>query len=299
MLDRSSQLAVPDESYFVPQLAARHRGPVDAASFVDDLRRIRTLAEWGVDPERVRARLRDGMAPGEAIAAVFETYAAGRGKARWGDKTPMYMQYLPLLEGLFPQARFVHLIRDGRDVARSFLAMPEGVVTKTWAHPRTVPDFACEWRTEVEAARRLGARVGPGRYLEVRYEALVAEPEGRLRAICSFADLPYEPDLLRHSEGIDVSAKPHQKSLERPLTPGIRDWRREMDPADAAAFEDVAGELLAALGYELSTGSPQPPSARARARLAAYRARSWAWRTTGRGVQRSPLWRRRHPAKPS
>jgi hypothetical protein len=294
MLDRSSQLAVPDESYFVPQLAARHRGPIDAASFVDDLRRIAMLEEWGVDPDRVGERLRDGMRPGEAIAAVFETYAAERGKQRWGDKTPMYMQYLPLLEELFPTAQFVHLVRDGRDVACSFLAMPQGVVTKTWAHPRSIADVACQWRTEVEAARRLGSRVGPGRYFELRYESLVTDPEGELKAVCSFASLPYEPGMLRHSEGVDVSAKPHQASLTRPLTPGIRNWRTEMTLADAAGFEDVAGELLAALGYELSTGAPRPPSAHARARLASYRARAWAWRAAGRGVQRSPLWRRRH-----
>jgi hypothetical protein len=294
MLDRSSQLAVPDESYFVPQLAARHRGPIDAASFVDDLSRIATLAEWGVDPGHVGERLRDGMRPGEAIAAVFETYSAEHGKARWGDKTPMYMQYLPLLEELFPTAQYVHLVRDGRDVACSFLAMPEGVVTKTWAHPRSAADVACQWRTEVEAAQRLGGRVGSARYLELRYESLVADPERELRAICAFSGLPYEPGMLRHSEGVDVSAKPHQHSLARPLTPGIRDWRTEMAPAEAAGFEDVAGELLAALGYELSTGAPRPPSARARARLASHRARSWAWRAAGRGVQRSPLWRRRH-----
>jgi hypothetical protein len=295
MLDRSSQLAIPDESYFVPQLAARHRGPIDTSSFVDDLRRIGTLLEWGVDPDRVSERLSDGMGCGEAIAAVFETYAADRGKERWGDKTPMYMQYLSLLEELFPQALFLHLVRDGRDVARSFLAMPEGVVTKTWAHPRSVPDFACEWRTEVEAARELGARVGADRYLEVRYEALVTEPERELRAICAFAGLPYEPGLLRHTENTEVRSKPHQQSLSLPLTPGIRDWRKEMSPADAAAFEDVAGQLLAALGYELATGQPRPPSLRARARLAWYRAGSWAWRTTGTAVQRSPLWQRRHP----
>jgi hypothetical protein len=295
MLDRSSQLAIPDESYFVPQLAARHRGPIDAASFLDDLRRIRTLAEWGVDPERVGERLRDGMRPGDAIAAVFETYAADRGKGRWGDKTPMYMQYLPLLEELFPRAQFVHIVRDGRDVARSFLAMPEGIVTQTWAHPRSVPDFACEWRTEVEAAQQLGARVGPERYREVRYEALVAGPERELRAICTFAGLSYEPELLRHTEDAAASSRPHQQSLNRPLTPGIRDWRKEMSAADAAAFEDVAGGLLEALGYELSTGSSRPPSLRARARLASYRTRSRAWRSAGFAVQRSPLWRRRHP----
>jgi Sulfotransferase family len=295
MLDRSSQLAIPDESYFVPQLAARHRGPIDAAEFVDDLRRIGTLAEWGIDPERVGERLRDGMKPGDAIAAVFETYAADRGKERWGDKTPMYMQYLPLLEELFPRAQFVHLVRDGRDVAVSFLAMPEGVVTRTWAHPTSVADFACEWRTEVEAAQRLGARVGPEWYLEVRYETLVAEPERELKAICAFAGLPFEPDLLRHTAGAAASGKPHQQSLNRPLTPGIRDWRKELSAEGAAAFEDVAGELLGALGYSLSTGQPRPPSLRARARLVSYRSRSWAWRSAGSAVQRSPLWRRRHP----
>ncbi|HXV58819.1 MAG TPA: sulfotransferase [Gaiellaceae bacterium] len=295
MLDRNSRLAIPDESYFVPQLAARHRGPLAATAFLDDLRRISTLVDWGVDPERVAGRLRDGMPPGDAIAAVFETYAADRGKERWGDKTPLYMQYLALLERLFPTARFVHLVRDGREVALSFLSMPEGIVTRSWAHPTSAADVACQWRTEVGAARRLGARLGPGRYLEIRYEALVAEPERELAAICSFAGLSYEPEMLRHAEAADVAAKPHQRSLRRPLTPGIRDWRTEMAPADVAAFEDVAGELLAELGYELSTGPPRPPSPGARARLASYRARSWAWRTAGRGVQRSPLWRRRHP----
>jgi hypothetical protein len=295
MLDRNSRLAIPDESYFLPQLAARHRGSIDVTSFVDDLRRIDTLADWGVDPERVRERLCDGMRTGDAIAAVFETYAAERQKERWGDKTPMYMQYLPLLEELFPRAQFVHLVRDGRDVASSFLAMPEGVVTKTWAHPRSVPDFACEWRTEVEAARELGARVGPERYLEVRYEDLVAEPQSALGAICSFARLSYEAGMVRHTEDVAASSQPHQQSLKRPLTPGIRNWRSEMSPVDAAGFEDVAGELLGALGYDLATGPARSPSLQARARLASYRARGWAWRAAGTAVQRSPLWRRRHP----
>jgi hypothetical protein len=293
MLDRNSQIAVPDESYFVPQLAARHRRPIEVEPFVEDLRRIGTLLD-GVDPDRVRKRLRDGMAPGAAIAAVFETYAADRGKARWGDKTPMYMQYLPLLERLFPDALFVHLVRDGRDAALSFLAMPPGIVTRTWAHPRSVADFACQWRTEVEAARLLGARVGPGRYREVRYEALVAGPEPEVEAVCAFARLPYEPEMLRYAEDVDVSKKPHQQSLTRPPTPGIRNWRTEMAGSDAEAFEDVAGELLEELGYRLSTGTPRPPSPRARARLASYRARSAAWRGTAAALQRSPLWRRRH-----
>ena len=98
MLDRNPSLSVPDESYFVPQLARRHRGSVDPAAFLDDLRRLPTLVEWGLSADAVARRLRPGMTTGAAIAAVFEAYAAELGKARWGDKTPLYMQYLPLLE---------------------------------------------------------------------------------------------------------------------------------------------------------------------------------------------------------
>ena len=296
MLDRHSQLAVPDESYFIPQLARRHRDPPDLDTFVDDLARLETLREWDVAPVEVRERLVPGAPLGAAIAAIYEVYAAKRGKQRWGEKTPMYMQHLPLLDRLFPDARYVHLIRDGRDAATSFLRMPPGIVTRTWAHPRTVADFACQWRTEVAAARALGRRVGPACYREVRYEELVRAPEDELRRICEFLELSFEPPMLEYVGRVDLANKPHQQSLARPPTPGLRDWRRELPPADACAFEAVAGDLLAELGYELLEPTPTPrPSVSARARLVAYRARVAAWNATASAVQRSPLWRRRHP----
>ena len=161
MLDRHSELAVPDESYFVPQLADRHLRHVDPDDFVDDLRRIDTLADWDVPLDKVRARLTKGMPIGAAIATVYAVYADERGKSRWGDKTPMYMQNLRLLERLFPDALFVHLIRDGRDAALSFLSMPKGLMTETWMQPRDVGAFASQWRAEVKAAQRLGRRVEP------------------------------------------------------------------------------------------------------------------------------------------
>jgi sulfotransferase family protein len=290
MLDRHSQLAVPDESYFVPQLADRHLRRIDADDFLDDLRRIDTLAEWGVPLEQVRTRLLDGMPVGSAIATVYAVYAEERGKQRWGDKTPMYMQNLRLLERLFPDARFVHLIRDGRDAALSFLAMPGGIVTETWMHPRTAADFACQWRTEVGAARRLGRRVG-GRYLEVRYEDLVADVQAVLRRICGFAGLDYEPSMADYTGKVDVSAKPHQQRLMQPPTKGVRDWRTQMAPRDVDAFEDVAGDLLRELGYETSHNAR--PAGRARAEW--YAARALAWRGSSFGLRRSFLWRRRHP----
>lgn len=289
MLDRNPALAVPDESYFVPQLARRHRGAVDTEAFVDDLRRLSTLVEWGLSPDAVATRLHPGMTSGEAIAAVFEAYAAKHGKPRWGDKTPLYMQHLRLVERLFPTASYVHLVRDGRDAAVSFLAVPRGIMTEGWGHPRDASGFACQWATEVRAARALGGRVGPGRYLEVRYEALVADPAAELRRICEFAALDYDEGMLGYVGETESARKEHQQRLNEPPRVGVRDWRTEMPSGAREAFEAVAGDLLAELGYEVSARG------HAAARLAAYRARTDAWRAVAAVTQRSPLWRRRHP----
>jgi hypothetical protein len=294
MLDRHSQLAVPDESYFIPQLADRHLRRIDADTFVDDLSRLDTLAEWHVPLDEVRARLRDGMQVGEALATVYAVYAEKRGKPRWGDKTPMYMQNLRLLERLFPDALFVHLIRDGRDAALSFLSMPRGIVTETWMHPRTAADFACQWRTEVAGARRLGGRVG-GRYLEVRYEELVDDVEAALQRICTFAGLDFEPGMTDYAGNVDVSAKPHQQRLTQPPTKSVRDWRAQMAAGDVEAFEEVAGDLLLELGYETT----HAPAAGGRLKLASYGIRAGAWRAASFGLRRSFLWRRRHPVLPA
>jgi hypothetical protein len=293
MLDRSSQLAVPDESYFVTQLAHRHGRRPDIEAFAEDCRRLSTLRDWGVTPDDLD--LRPGTTTGEAIAAVYARYAALQGKPRWGDKTPMYMQHLPLLARLFPEARFVHLIRDGRDAALSFLGVPPGIMTRTWWQPRSAVDFACQWRTEVEAAQRLGRRVGPERYLEVRYEALVADAPGELRRICAFANLPFEDEMLAYAGAVDVSAKPHQQRLLQPPTRNVRDWRTDLAEEDARAFEGVAGDLLRRLGYDLLVPEGRYPTTEARARLARYRALVTAWNATSYATQRSPLWRRRHP----
>jgi sulfotransferase family protein len=294
ILDRSPGVAIPDESFFVPTLARRHGRFLRAAEFVEDLRRLPTLAAWGLSARDVAPRIRDGMDVGAAIAAIFEAYAERQGKPRWGDKTPMYMRHLGLLERLFPTAQYVHLVRDGRDAAASFVQMPEGTFTRTWAHPESAAAFACLWRTEVLGARELGGRVGPDRYLEARYEELVADPERVVRRICVFAGLPFEQAMLEYTGAVDVSDKPHQQRLLTPPTARVRDWRAELSEEEARAFERVAGDLLAELGYEV-LGRPRPPGLRERLALASYRARLAAWNAMAAVLQRSPLWRRRHP----
>src|SRR5215468_1311913 len=294
MLDRNTTLAIPYESFFVPQLAHRHWRRPDLDHFLDDLGRLRTLYDWGITPEDVRPRLREGMTTSEAIGAIFETYAERQGKLRWGDKTPLYMQQLPLLERLFPDAIWVHLGRDGRDAALSFLELPEGFSGRTWAQPHTVVQFAGRWRTEILAARQLGSHVG-GRYLELRYEDLVAEPERELQRVCEHASLPWEPQMLEYAGTSEVAEMPEHRNLAQPPTPGLRDWRNQMSRDDALAFEGVAGDVLQSSGYELLEPNVRYPNRQGRFELARFAALSWSWNATAAAYQWSPLWRRSHP----
>jgi hypothetical protein len=168
-------------------------------------------------------------------------------KTRWGDKTPGYVRHIRALADLLPEAHFVHLIRDGRDVALSWLDVPFG--------PKSITEAAMRWRKDVRVGRRAGRRHAAGRYMEVRYENLVSRPEKVLRRICDFVDLTYERKMIDYTSRaeavIQATLEPesHQR-LRRPPTPGLRDWRREMPEDDVRDFRAVAGDMLEKLGYD-------------------------------------------------
>lgn len=293
MLDRHSELAIPSESYFIPQLWDRHGPRPDREAILADLGRLARVREWGVTPDDVSPRLATDPSFSDVIGAVYRAYSDTRGKARFGDKTPAYMQRLDLLETVFPGAQYVHIVRDGRDAALSFLAMRRRP-RFNWARPRGLGDFACQWDFEVRGARRFGATVARDRSLELRYEDLVAEPERRLREVCAFLGLAFEPGMLEYHLDVDASTREDHPRLAQPPTAGVRDWREQMPPRDVERFEAIAGPLLGELGYPRAYPAPSP-AARARAALeaAVFRARLTSWRAALALVRRSPAWRLR------
>jgi len=131
----------------------------------------------------------------EAVRAVFRCYARPRGKDLVGDKTPWYGLAIPRLTQAFPEARFVHIVRDGRNVALSFLDRADPLLPSL-----TLPAAAARWRRRVLAARTAGAVLGPQRYREIRYEDLLDEPEGVLTGLCTFLDLDFSPQMLQYAE---------------------------------------------------------------------------------------------------
>jgi LPS sulfotransferase NodH len=292
MLDRHSQLAIPSESYFIPQLWHRHGTEVEREAFVADLARLERIAEWGVDPAEVGARLGQRSPFHEAVQAIYRCYADARGKSRFGDKTPLYMQQLEVLDRAFPEAQYVHIVRDGRDACVSFLQMQRRP-RFNWARPRGVAGFAAQWRREVEGARRFAARRAGGRYLELPYEQLVAEPRSRLAEVCAFLGLEFEEGMLEYHRDVDRTRLVDHPLLGEPPKSARSRWREDMAPGDVRRFEAIAGDLLDALGYERAGRSRSRGRVRATVDRAAYAARVVTFNGAVSLVRRSPVWRAR------
>ncbi len=251
-------LAIPPESHFLGrmiELESTYNGPAgfSAQRFLADLFARPWLAHWELGEEAIKeAILSDPPTDlADAVRLVFGLYAQLSGKPRYGDKTPRYVLYLPQIAELFPEARFVHIVRDGRDVTLSLLE-------KEWGANNAI-EGALFWKRRVEAGREAGRALGPLRYHEVRYENLVDDTEAIVRSVCEFIELPFDPVMLRFYEGPrpDVERGVRRRGglgrkggLLRPPTKGLRDWRLQMSKIDVAVFEVLAGDLLRELGYQ-------------------------------------------------
>lgn len=256
IVDTHPDIAIPRESHFITQFADRpfaRAGAFDPEGFLAALAKHERFVRWEIPIEDVRAAFDDDppAAYPDAIRRLFATFAAHRGKPRYGDKTPRYVTEIPTLAAMFGEARFIHVIRDGRDTALSLLEMPLGV--------RTTDQGALYWAERVRAGREAGRALGPDRYLEYRNEDLIDDPEVVVRRICDFVDLPFDPAMLRYYERVGPIEQEHARHLAKPPTKGLRDWRTDMSPTDARVFELLVGDLLAELGYEVR-GAPLAPT---------------------------------------
>ena len=270
MLDAHRELTIPPETHFVPDLikAARNGGRTDAmlAALTDN----RTWSDFGIDAEEMRSRL-EAVEAGDAAAAVrafFDAYAARQGKARWGDKTPAYMLAVQRIGRTLPESRFVHLIRDGRDVALSQSA-------RALNEQPPPAEQAARWVKRIGKSRDQAQTLKGARYVEARYEDLVRDPAPTLQRICEFIDLDWDPAVLNYheraaerltemagelrAEGSHATQAAgyridnHAPTTKPPDPSKLDKWKSEMSEQDVAAYEEVAGDLLSELGYELGS----------------------------------------------
>jgi hypothetical protein len=168
------------------------------------------------------------------VDSMFINFAASQGKYRWGEKTPMYLQHIELLSTHFPCAQFIHIIRDGRDVAQSFQRRYKK--EPCWTIYR--------WKKTTEMGRVQGKKLGDNRYMEIKYEELTNNPERILEQICNFLSLPYYASLCKNDSS---QMDPDRRAGF--IVPNSEKWRSYFSEKQIIKLEQIAGGFLTELGY--------------------------------------------------
>lgn len=270
MIHAHPRLAIPPETRFLTK-AWRQRaryGDLQTKAQRRALARVCTrprsrIADLGLDPKATRrAILAAPPTLGTAFGVVFQEFARLHGKARWGDKRPLYHQETDVLLRLFPDAQIVHIIRDGRANVASLKRMP-------WWPYDSVGTMAA-WSLAEYCARRDLRRLPSDTVHLVRYESLVADPTTVLGELCDFLEEDFDEAMLEPAEVSHVV--PERKTWHENLrgevsTAPVQAWRSKLEPWEIGLMETVLRRALDRYGYPL-TGAGARPSPRLLARYA-------------------------------
>jgi Sulfotransferase family len=207
----------------------------------------------------------------ELISRIFDRVAEDRGKPLAGTKTNKLVPGIRTAHQLWPDAKFVHIIRDGRDLCLSAIQWRRAATLAehyaTW-NQEAVSTAALWWEWNVRMVCEAGSSLASGSYYEIRYESFVAHPADECSALCDFLGVPFDEAMLRFNEGKERTEPGlSAKHAWLPPTPGLRDWRTQMPAEDIERFEAVAGDLLSELGYDRGTDVTSNESLQYAARL--------------------------------
>lgn len=278
ILDAHEDVAVAPETFFVRRFADRrkHYGrlgdPRHREKLLSDLLATPEFAEMGLDPAEFRRTVDALASPSleyhEVFAAWLDAYRRRRGKRIVGEKTPNHLLAMRRLEDWFPNARFVHIVRDPRAVAESWRGVP-------WTNGSLEAD-AEVWRRYLETSRREPPLRAPCHV--VRYESLIANPESETRRMCEAIGLSYSDTMLRFhevgAEAVNVEREPWKAEALKPLSiAGADRWRERLDADEIARIEAVVCFEMRRAGYRPATPLPRLLPAAIRSALARRRER--------------------------
>jgi hypothetical protein len=261
MIDAHPEMVVTHETHWLLSTIGALEAGHDANVVHKHLLNQATWPDMGITDDELTDILAAGdpLHPGETLRNIYRCYADRHSVSRVGDKTPAHGSAMVEIERLLPEAHFIHIIRDGRDVAVSYRGLRFGP-------GNDAGDAAIFWKSHLTEIRRQGAKVR--KYMEVRYESLIEDPETTLRQIGEFIGLPFNRRQLdshmfaasRLSElktvsrnGRTLAAEQrqeiHKLTLQKPDKSRVGRWRTAMAHSEIEAFDNAAGDLLAELGY--------------------------------------------------
>jgi hypothetical protein len=231
----------------------------DVARLVDAIHGHERIRLW--DAELQREALLADLPPGDygAVVARFHAeYARAKGKPYWANVDIATFENMDLVNSWFADARFLHIIRDGRDVALSHQTMPYGA--------GNIAECARAWVNRTATSVKMGRILGPARYMTVRFEDLVLDTRPSLERMCDFFGVAFDEGMLRYGEMVDAKIPENRRwlwpSIARPPQESkVGQWRRRMSRTQRIVFEGIANETLKAWGYDAYAAIPKSAAA--------------------------------------
>lgn len=253
MLSSHPEVAIPDETCFYSRVYKDNYdrlGELTTDNWQEALKlslEFYRIQDLQLDPSAIKAKCLQQNPSWETIfLAILALYAEKQGVKRVGEKTPRHIAYIERLQRVFPQARFIYLVRDPRAVVLSLMNAPFG--------SRRIGNSCNLWL--YGHGYHQGYRNALGdRYKIVRYEDLVTQPESTLREICQFLSLQFSPQMLqfhrRKELGFNKRDFQHMSNTLKPLfTSSVDKWREELSSAQIAIVQSALGKEMQEMGYE-------------------------------------------------
>ncbi len=187
----------------------------------------------------------------DLIKFVVRVYGEKVGKPTpkiWIDHTPTNMKYSATLLNIFPDAKFIHIVRDGRAVASSLIPLDWG--------PNTIDKAAYFWLKRVQYGIQAEESIKNGQIVRISFEELVENPKETLEGLCSFLNITFQSQMVKGA-GFNVpsyTVKQHSLIGNPPDKNRINIWEKKLTPRQVEIFESIAGDLLLKLGYSLHYG---------------------------------------------
>ncbi|MEU5552846.1 sulfotransferase [Micromonospora sp. NPDC047793] len=224
--------------------------PVNRKRLISDLTLLIDLnaLAWqpgSLDPVRATRRML-GNTLAHAVLAIYDTVALDAGCSAWVSKCLENVHYADQLLATGAEITFLHLVRDPRDVALSFLRSPIG--------PKDPRAVALRWLQDQEAARTARTLAGPNNWLEIRYEDVLAAPAEALAPTCEMLRVPWDDGALSFYRRPEAVGAPDLSvlwvNLDRPVDPSrAGDHLRTTDTEFIAAIEELTADAMRAYGY--------------------------------------------------
>ena len=266
MLNAHSKIIAPPECGFMQWWYEKYKdwSAIDNKTqrleeFLDDLFTSKKIDTWGLNEEELYSIIRNELPVdyNELTACVYLGYGVKTEQAKLLiDKNNYYIHHLEWLKQMWPNAKFIHIVRDGRDVACSYRGVHKLKTTSSFKPqlPQTVEEIAKEW---TQNNHRIESEVSCLDYCLIRYEDLVQMPEHSLKKICNFLDLNFEKKMLRYYElEDDYLIEPKEtldwkrKTREMPDTKRIGQFRQLLSKSEKTNFEKISDKQLKLYGYK-------------------------------------------------